>query len=297
MDDDYIVIGPAGKTRFVAEEIFGSDGEIIAHRDEDKLLLKKQETPKLRSRDSILSLIEEEPLSTTRNAIISIHHSKTRTERDSRPFDQEKLEKLIADIGDLNSLERNRSLDLLSKAYILKRLFPEQFEWVAEQMIDIFDTIEEVDIGPRRGFSTVSMRGPFDFLVPAFRERGIDGWIYDDKMSSGMRRTLMHLLELHLEPPGSVVLIDEYENGMGVNCLPQITELLLQRAGDLQLIFTSHHPFVIEKISKEWWMVMQRNGHDVTVLKADDIKRLNTASNQDAFIQLVNAPEYLNGVS
>jgi predicted ATPase len=295
-DDNIIRISPIENIRFVFEEVRTAKGDVIVHRDEESLSLLGEKYPRLRSTDSIISLLEEEPISTIREALSAIHYSRTQTERQPRPFEREKLEKLIAETLSVDALKQNRSLDLISKAYVLKERFPEQFDWVKEQMMEIFGTIAELDIGPRRSFSTVPTSGPFDLLVPAFKERGVDGWIHGGNMSSGMLRTLMHLLELHLEPPGSVLLIDEYENGMGVNCLPQVTELILERSSELQLIFTSHHPFVINEISKQFWLVMQREGHEVQVKRYADIERLNTKSNQDAFIQLINAPEYVNGL-
>lgn len=296
LEDEIIRLSPPQNIRFAFEEIRRDNGEIIASRDEDRLFLLEKEFPRLRPTDSIVSLFDEEPISTIRNALSAIHFSKTRTERQPRPFDLPRIEKVIGETKDIDTLKTNRSLDLMSKAYILQKKFPDHFQAVKEQMIEIFDSIEELQVGPRREFSSLPLNGPFDLLVPAFQERGVKGWIYGGNMSAGMMRTLMHILELHLEPPGSVLLIDEYENGMGVNCLSQVTDLIVQRSSELQLIFTSHHPFVIDTIPKKWWMVMQRQGYEVSVLRTQEIERLNTESNQDAFIQLVNAPEYLHGL-
>ena len=111
-----------------------------------------------------------------------------------------------------------------------------------------------------------------------------------------MRRTLVHLLELALSPPGTVLLIDEYENSMGVNCLPAVTEQILERAGDLQFIITSHHPYVINNVDKKHWMVVRRRGSVVEVVPASAIPSLDTRSSQDAFIQLMNAEEYRGSI-
>ena len=298
LDDDSLRFSPTKNARFAFEEIKQGNGEVVAHRDEKRLFLKDREYPKLRPTDSIISLFDEEPISTIRNALSAIQFSKAPLDRYSRPFDIRKLTKLIRETKSFDALKMNRSLDLMSKAYILanKNSFSEYFEPVKEQMREIFDSVEEIAIGPTRAFSDPAPSGPLDLLVPAFRERGVEGWIYGNNISAGMLRTLKHILELHLEPPGSVLLLDEYENGMGANCLSQVTELIVGRASDFQLIFTSHHPFVIETIPKESWMVMQRQGYEVSVLRTHDIARLNTASNQDAFVQLVNVPEYMHGL-
>ena len=297
-DDDAVVRVPArSKARFVAEEVVSEAGAIVARRTADELSIQGQAVPRLRSRDSIISLIDEEPILSLRQALAGIHFSRARTERPVL-YDQSKLKRLLEEEPSLESLKENRKLDLVTKAYLLRQRFPEQFAKVEEQLIDIFGTIEQLDVGrtselSRRRF----VDEPFDFLVPAFRERGIDGWVDAFDMSSGMHRTLLHLLELHLEPPGSVLLVDEYENGMGVNCLPQVTDTLFERRGEVQLVFTSHHPYVINNVPKEQWRIMRRRGHEVEVLRKGDVARLDTASEIDSFVQLINAPEFTEGLA
>lgn len=282
------------RSRFVSEVVTGDAG-VVAQRSQHGLSLKGQAVPRLRAEDSITSLFEEEPMLSVRRALGAIHFSRARADL-VKIFDNRKLERILREVASIDQLRSYPKTDLLSKAYVLKRRFPEEFNRVQNQLIDIFDTIEEVDMGPLSQFRSLQDGQPFDFLVPAFRERGIKGWIDGFEMSNGMRRTLLHLLELHLEPPGSVLLIDEYENGMGVNCLPQVTEMILERCCDLQLIFTSHHPYVINNVSKQHWRIMRRNGHEVEILRPRDIERLNTASNMDAFVQLLNAPEFEQGL-
>ena len=48
-----------------------------------------------------------------------------------------------------------------------------------------------------------------------------------------------------LWPDGSVILIDEFENSLGVNCLDEITEDVVKESRRLQFILTSHHPYII----------------------------------------------------
>nr|WP_293102352.1 hypothetical protein [Okeania sp. SIO2F4] len=52
-------------------------------------------------------------------------------------------------------------------------------------------------------------------------------WILSPHISSGMLKTLMYISELYLSPEGSVILIDEFENSLGVNCLDSVTDLIL----------------------------------------------------------------------
>ncbi|MDV2999866.1 MAG: hypothetical protein N5P05_001472 [Chroococcopsis gigantea SAG 12.99] len=51
----------------------------------------------------------------------------------------------------------------------------------------------------------------------------------------------MYISQLYLAPDNSIILIDEFENSLGVNCLDSVTELVLNN-NKLQFIITSHHP-------------------------------------------------------
>jgi predicted ATPase len=129
------------------------------------------------------------------------------------------------------------------------------------------------------------------------REKGSEVWILQPEISSGMLRALVHLIELTLAPRGSVIVIDEFENSLGINCMPQLTDFILSRASDLQFIITSHHPYVINKIPPETWKLVTRKGGCVRVISAKDIPSLQKISHQQAFIRLINLPEFEEGIA
>lgn len=103
-----------------------------------------------------------------------------------------------------------------------------------------------------------------------------------------MLRTLIHLHEFLFAPAGTVIVIDEFENSLGINCLPVLTELMLERT-DCQFIVTSHHPYVIGNIPMSTWRVVQRHGSVVRLLPAQEVPRLRGGSRLDAFTRLLNA--------
>jgi len=115
-------------------------------------------------------------------------------------------------------------------------------------------------------------------------------------ISSGMMKTLLHLFEIALAPKGSVIMIDDFENSMGQNCLPQLTDYILRYSNDIQFILTSHHPYVINNIPTKWWKIVTRKGSEVTVKDADSIPALQTASKLDKFTLLMNLKEYEEGI-
>jgi predicted ATPase len=115
-------------------------------------------------------------------------------------------------------------------------------------------------------------------------------------MSSGMFRTLVHLVDISLAPPGSVILIDEFENSLGINCMPELTDFVMSKAALMQFILISHHPYIISKIPYKTWKLVRRKGGEVSVINATDIPQLQTGSRLNKFIQLANLPEYEEGI-
>jgi predicted ATPase len=134
-------------------------------------------------------------------------------------------------------------------------------------------------------------------MTYAIKERAYDGWITEANISSGMTRTLILLVELALAPAGSVIVIDELENSLGINCLPAIVDRMLARAGELQFIVTSHHPYIINNIPSEYWRLVRRAGSEVTITPASEIPALNGKSSLDRFIRLINSREFEEGIA
>jgi predicted ATPase len=111
-----------------------------------------------------------------------------------------------------------------------------------------------------------------------------------------MRRTFIHLMELAMAPRGSLIVIDDLENSLGVNCLDEIVARMLARANELQFLLTSHHPYVINNIPSKYWKIVTRNGSTVTVLDEATISALQTASRHEKFLLLMNLPQYEEGI-
>jgi predicted ATP-dependent endonuclease of OLD family len=110
----------------------------------------------------------------------------------------------------------------------------------------------------------------------------------------GLLKTLAHITEIHLLAEGSILLIDEFENSLGVNCIDVVTELLNDRK-DIQFIITSHHPYIINKIPMQHWKIITRKGSVVTATNATDYEELS-GSRHKVFTQLINLPEYTEGI-
>ncbi|MCL1951131.1 MAG: ATP-binding protein [Turicibacter sp.] len=110
-------------------------------------------------------------------------------------------------------------------------------------------------------------------------------WLYPGQMSDGMLKTFAYLKELISAPSGSVLLIDEFENGLGPNCLGVLLEEMLAR-DDVQLILSSHHPYVINNIPPNNWLITSRKNNLVKTKTAAEMGIGQTR--YDAFFELQN---------
>lgn len=118
-----------------------------------------------------------------------------------------------------------------------------------------------------------------------FKEMGMD-WIEADCLSDGMLKTFCYLTDLVTAPSGSVILIDEFENGLGPNCLGILLDEMLARS-DVQLILSSHHPYVINNVPSQNWLVISRHQSTITSRSAAELGVGQTR--YDAFFELMNS--------
>jgi predicted ATPase len=185
------------------------------------------------------------------------------------------------------------TLDSRVKIALLYNCANEVFEKIKMRFIEIFPQVEDVRfVKPER-------EGLFRMFesIPRLeiKEKTVSGWIEQEALSSGMYKTFMHISEMYLWQEGTVVLIDEFENSLGVNCLDILTEDLLHENRRLQFIVTSHHPYIINNISPKHWKVVTRKGGVVSTQDASEL-RLDSSSHR-AFTQLINREEFTEGIS
>jgi predicted ATPase len=128
------------------------------------------------------------------------------------------------------------------------------------------------------------------------REKGVSDWIPYSEMSSGMQKVLLILTDLETLPEGTVYLLDEYENSLGVNAINFLPDYLAQVDTTFQMFITSHHPYLINRVDPRHWYVFSRNGPTVQIREGTENARLYGASSQDAFMQLINDPFYSGNV-
>ena len=303
--------GGADESSEIVEERIVADGDLLVDRRGDIFTFVDQPLPKLKKTDSAIALLENEervrPIRAGfRRVLFSIaakllvglpFHTFNAEDVARRVETYRALPKGPAGFASFREKLADSGLTNLSEyanlaAYYLQEAFPEEFQKLQGLFSEIFPSVRGMGVrrlGAPTGASTV-------VLDLAIHEEGASLPISQSEMSAGMLRTLVHLVEISLSPPGAVILIDEFENSLGVNCMPDLTRLMLSRS-DCQFILTSHHPYVINNIPPATWKLVTRNGGTVRVQSTRDVPALQVPSHQQAFIRLINLPEYEEGVS
>jgi hypothetical protein len=160
--------------------------------------------------------------------------------------------------------------------------FLDEFNDIIQSYLNIFPGIKDLKI------STNKLADGDSIYFLEIQDADSEEWIPQDRMSSGMFRTLMYIIEVITAPEGSVILIDKFENSLGINCMSEVTDFILDHADGLQFIITSHHPYIINNIPWQDWQIVSRKGSHIKTQKATEISALDTASSLDKFTHLIN---------
>jgi hypothetical protein len=285
--------------RLLTEKLY-LENELVFKREESRVKYEKKEAPKISPYKSVLNLFTtEDKISPVKEAFRKIVFLDYQVERKTKiPAEfAKKSKKFLEEIINKEKTSLENIIPALSEAVaqvgsmILPKLIftyhnlKEIFEGIVEDFKDIFPQVEDVR------FILLEDNDVYELQI---KERGT-GWISRSEISSGMFKTLLHLAEMKLMADGFVILIDEFENSLGVNCIDTVAEDLVKPGRDLQYIITSHHPYIINNIDMKYWKVVMRDGTKVSTKSADELK-LGKSKHQ-AFKQLLNLEEFTGGIS
>ncbi len=308
---EYIWKGKFEDKGFSVERVFSSDdeeekekpkieseqvsinGELIVERDTQGIVFNGHKTVKLSRSESVIFLLrEEEQIKEAHQGFDKIiFDDNSDSIRHFALYDEidEKLKKhkSIRTIRESNE-------DIKLKLYFTYKNQKKSFEDIAQAFIDVFPYVEGVKVKPlqHNGQRIPSFLREMPFIQ--IKEKGIEQWIPETRMSSGMLRTLMHIAELYLCADSSLILIDEFENSLGINCIDELTSSIVSAERGLQFIITSHHPYIINNIKHTDWKIVTRKGGAVIAHDASDFNF--DKSKHKAFTQLINLDLYSEGV-
>jgi hypothetical protein len=275
------------------------DGEIpLVDRDTDHFVFRGKDLPKLpRNQTSIRLLADEETIKPIHSGFCSIRR---------RHFDRDALQgaaafstipyNLAAQIKQKTDLDIFRDMDLTlsTTLSLLSEYFQPTYATICEHYKAIFPFITEISI---RDAAQIHPNIGLPGKAPLFciKEKSVDRWLPLEGLSSGMQKVLLILTDLYVLPNGSIYLIDEYENSLGINAIEFLPTVFLTLEKDLQLFLTSHHPYIINRVPVANWYVFHRSGSTVRIKRGEELQQKYGRSKQSAFIQLVNDPFYLEG--
>jgi predicted ATP-dependent endonuclease of OLD family len=275
------------------ENVYLNEKQIVK-RSKDEIIFNGGKTPKLSQQESIIRLLKEEdaiaPAYRGFKKIIFNDYPELRSR--GVPVNIFDIQKLLEKYKTLESI-RESDEDIETKLFLVYRNIPSTFKKIKTHFIEFFPQVEDIKIEPLESEGDMP---PFikERAFIQIKEMGVNRWIYQFRVSSGMLRTLIHIGELYLASEETVILIDEFENSLGINCIDDLTAELLSAGRNLQFIITSHHPYIINNVDFKHWKLVTRNAGVVKTLES---RSLNLGkSKHDAFIQLLNLDQYKDGI-
>jgi ABC-type polar amino acid transport system ATPase subunit len=176
-----------------------------------------------------------------------------------------------------------RLMQLRNKSSVLFSKFKAD---VIEMLPNFTDVIFSVDN------SLATEGSDLTFQTVAFKEQGVPQYIPLRELSSGMQKVILFLTDIHTLPEGTIYLIDELENSLGDNIIDKIPHLFYSNASKMQFIITTHHPYIINSIPIEDWIIFLRKGSRVQITQGDSLGDSFKLSKHDAFVKLQNIEAY-----
>ncbi|MDX9704043.1 MAG: AAA family ATPase [Candidatus Auribacterota bacterium] len=296
IEDDDDKENDSNKPKILYEKLLLNDTEEIIDRNADKILFYGNPTIKLSPEKSAINLLKEED--SVKPAFEGLKKIQFSDQSDSvnapKGFMVGLLNanKLSKKYNTLKKIQESDH-DITLKLFWVSKSDKKTFGIIKERFCDIFPQVEDVKVAPldTRDKDMPDFFKDYPFIQ--IKELKVDKWIEQSRISSGMFRTLLHISELYLCSEGTVFLIDEFENSLGINCINEITSDILKSRRQLQFILTSHHPYIINSISNNNWKLVTRNAG---VIKTHDVAKFNIGkSKHDAFMQLIQLDEYQTG--
>ncbi len=280
------------RSKIIEEKLYLND-QCIIDRNESQILFKGTKTLKLSPFKSILDLLNQEdeigPAQDSLNKIV--HFNNSFKETLSSYYLPIEFSTLAKKYKTLESIQNSNLLTEIKLALVNKNV-PDIFEKIKRKFISVFPQVEDLRTEFMRERVALGILNPYPLLQ--IKEKDVKSWILLPKISSGMLKTLRHICDFYLWPKGTVILIDEFENSLGVNCIDLLTEDLLEENKKLQFIITSHHPYIINNISTKYWKIVTRKGGHVQTYDTSELD-LDKSSHK-AFIQLMNSEKYREGI-
>ena len=284
------------KPKVIFERLLLDDSKIIVERNAEQIQFLGNVTIKLSPEKSIINLLKEEDL--VKPAYEGLRKIKFSDQSNSvnAPHgfmvDLLNANKLSKKFNTLKKIQES-DVNITLKLFLTSKSDKKTFGIIKERFVDIFPQVIDLKVAPLETRDKDMPDFFKDYPFIQIKELNVNKWIEQSRISSGMFRSLLHISELFLCSEGTVFLIDEFENSLGINCINEITTDILKSRRQLQFILTSHHPYIINSISYLNWKLVTRTAG---IIKTHDVEKFNIGrSKHDAFMQLIQLDEYQTG--
>lgn len=285
MSDGDLILEEESRFGFVAEKLT-QNGKRIFERKEDQIFIAGYDRVPQPKRDESLILQYSEDKN-FENLILGIRKLySVEIELAVRGgIRSESFSMLKAKVTDTLAKESNVDFKAFShlpaamKIYIAKNFYEDIYIKIFDAVKELFIEIEDIDVEEDRN------REMYLVSVQVYGKK-----LLQHDISNGMLKTIYYIVELFTMSEDSLVLIDEFENGLGVNCIDLLSEIMLSERNDLQFIITSHHPKIINAIAMDKWRIIDR---DISVVKNYGSEAYGIENSQhDAYFNLINRWEF-----
>ncbi len=292
LDDEYEQEAK-NKPGIIFERIYRNE-QLLASREYEKIFFQGKETVKLAKEKSLVHLLAEEDsiralYKEVRKIRMNDHSDALKEPFRIHLFDYSNIVRKFDTLQKIQEAD----LDVGTKLFLTFKNDKKTFNKIKARFTDIFPQVEDVKLAPLE--AKYESAPPFfkDHPFIQIKEKGVDKWVEQGRISSGMFRSLFHISELYLSPEGTVFLIDEFENSLGINYIDELTGDILNSRRAMQFIITSHHPYIINNINFKNWKLVTRNAG---VVKTHSASEYNLGkSKHDAFMQLLQLEAYQTG--
>lgn len=282
---DELIINEESRYEFSFEKLL-CNGKIIFERKNEKIsVIGYDKVPQPKKDESlILQYSEDENFENLISGIRKLYSVEIELAVRGG-IRSESFSRLKSKVTDTIKNEKNVEFKAFShlpvalKLYIAKRYYPELYIKIFEAVKELFIEIEDIDV------EEDSIREMYLVSIQVYGKK-----LLQHDISNGMLKTIYYIVELFTMSKDSLVLIDEFENGLGVNCIDLLSELMLSERNDLQFIITSHHPKIINAIDKDKWRIIDRDNCIVKNSGSSDYGIGN--SQHDAYFNLINRWEF-----
>lgn len=151
-------------------------------------------------------------------------------------------------------------------AALLDRLGSKRRHRVVARLKAIFPGVEALDVeatGLERRFSVTermkAQGGTKPFAIPS------------TLLSEGMRRLVAIFALLEVDPGPSILVIEEIENGLDPWTLERVLDALREASERMQIVLTTHSPFLLDHVSAREVVHVTRERGDTTYKRVSEI--------------------------